>query len=767
MSESGVRTEKLLAAARRGISSRKAAYILAAAAFISGVATVASITGRSGRAYDIDTVLSLLYVDGILLLLLSVVVVRRLLQIWMERRRGAAGAGLHVRLVGLFSLVAVTPGILVVVFSALFLNFGMQSWFSERVRTALNDSLVVARAYLFEHRNKIQTDAFALANQLNQNSAALMRNRALFDDFLSSQSALRSLSEAVVLDSGGRVMARAQFSLISEIENLPIDAVAKAANGNIVVLDSADDQRMRALVKLNRFVDAFLLVERLVDPRVTAHIDQINKAVSSYRKMESERSGIQVSFIIIFVMVALLLLLAAGWVGLTVARQLARPISNLITAAGEVSDGNLDYRVDAGPETDEISALGHAFNTMTGQLQAQQRGLIDANRELDERRRFTETVLAGVSAGVIGLDPEGRVNLPNRPASELLGLEMAGYVDHPLAEVVPEMAALIAAAKEAPQRTHQAEIRIVRRDGFRTLLVRIAAETLESEVIGYVVTFDDVTDLLSAQRKAAWADVARRIAHEIKNPLTPIQLSAERLKRKYQDEITSDPETFITCTDTIVRQVEDIGRMVDEFSAFARMPQPTMKWEDAVEICREAVFLERNRNPEIQIETELPDRPIALNCDSRQISRALTNVIKNAAESIEARIAAADAPKFDGMIKVTLKADDEENRRAGIDAAPILIVVEDNGRGLPVDRERLTEPYVTTREKGTGLGLAIVRKIMEDHDGSLLLQDRAGGGAVVTLVLARAAGEDDRGTDIGGGDGLASESTVKLTGGVA
>ncbi len=755
MNDAGATTEKLLAASRRIFSSRKTAYALAALAFISGVATVISITGRSGRAYDIDTVLSLLYVDGILLLLLGAIVIRRLMQIWSERRRGAAGSGLHVRLVALFSLVAVTPGILVVVFSALFLHFGMQSWFSERVRTALNDSIVVAKAYLFEHRNKIQTDALALANELNQNAAALMRNQRLFSDVLSQQSALRSLSEAVVLDSSGQVLARGQFSLLTEIEGLPAGVLRSADDGGIAVIDSKDDERLRAVIKLNRFVDAYLLVERLVDPRVSNHVDNITTAVASYRKMEKERSGIQVSFIIIFVMVALLMLLAAGWVGMTVARQLARPISALISAAEEVSEGNLDYRVDAEPRTDEIGMLGHAFNEMTGQLQAQQRGLIEANRELDERRRFTETVLSGVSAGVVGLDPDGRIHLPNRSASELLAMDLEDHIGEPLADLVPEMAELIERAKETPQRTQQAEIRLVRREGLRTLLVRIAGETLETETIGFVTTFDDVTDLLSAQRKAAWADVARRIAHEIKNPLTPIQLSAERLKRKYADEIETDPETFRTCTDTIVRQVEDIGRMVDEFSSFARMPQPTFKVENLTEICREAVFLERNRNPDTEIEAELPDQPLPVRCDSRQISRALTNILKNAAESIEGRLAETGGDEA-GRIRVILRLPD------GV-LDEVAIVVEDNGKGLPDERENLTEPYVTTREKGTGLGLAIVHKIMEDHEGRVVLENRDGGGARVSLVMPVGDMEETAGDPAP--EDTAMETAVTLSGG--
>jgi two-component system nitrogen regulation sensor histidine kinase NtrY len=747
MSEPGATTEKLLAAARRFMTSRKTAFGLAAAACASGVATVLSLTAPSGRSYDIETVLALLYVDGILLLLLAAVVIRRLVQIWMERRRGEAGSGLQVRMVLLFSLVAVTPGILVVVFSALFLNFGMQGWFSERVRTALAESEWVSKAYQIEHRTKIETDAFAVANDLNQNAPILMQNREVFNDELSAQAALRSLSEAVVLDGAGQVLARARFSLLPSIENLPVEAIARADQGGIAVIDSRNEERLRAVIKLNRFIDTYLLVERLVDPRVMNHIDRIQKAFNAYKKMESERSGIQVSFIIIFVMVALLLLLAAGWVGLTVARQLARPISDLIGAAREVSDGNLNIRVEAGEESDEIGRLGHAFNNMTGQLQAQQRGLIEANRELDTRRRFTETVLAGVSAGVIGLDPDGKISLPNRSASELLSLELSEHIGEPLAEVVPEMAELLKVALLAPQRPHQEEIQLMRRDGMRTLLTRITGETLQSEVIGYVVTFDDVTDLLSAQRKAAWADVARRIAHEIKNPLTPIQLSAERLRRKYQGEITSDPETFKTCTDTIVRQVEDIGRMVDEFSAFARMPQPIMRPENLSDICREAVFLERNRNPEIKLELTMPDNAVSVRCDSRQISGALTNIIKNAAESIEGHIAEGGLERAAGWIGVTLQQGDRE-----FDNDMVRIVVEDNGKGLPADRERLTEPYVTTREKGTGLGLAIVRKIMEDHRGRLILESREPEGAKVTLAIY--AGDD---IDIGANDSASEE----------
>ncbi len=735
---------------QRASASRKTAYALAILAILSGAATVLTIVERPGQTSDINTVLSLLYIDGILFLLLGAVVARRLAQVWSDRRRGAAGSGLQVRLVVLFSLVAVTPAILVAVFSALFLHFGMQSWFAERVRTALNQSQVVAQAYLADHRRIIEADAFALANELNVNASQLMRSRALFENVLSTQSAFRSLTEAVVLDGTGHILARAHFSLAEKIENLPVQALNKASQGKIAVLDSENVDRMRALIKLNRFIDAFLLVERYVDPRVINHIESIRKAVTEYQTMEKERSGIQVSFIIIFLMVSLLLLLAAAWIGLTVSSQLAGPISNLISATDEASQGNLRVRVEVGEDTDEISSLGRAFNNMTNELESQREGLVTANRELDERRRFTETVLSGVSAGVIGLDAVGRIHLSNRSASELLSRNLGAMVGAVISEAVPEMEELFAKVMAAPARTHQEEIGLDSPIQHRTLLSRMAAEYLDGEIIGYVVTFDDVTDLLSAQRKAAWADVARRIAHEIKNPLTPIQLSAERLQRKYRDEVASDPDIFKTCTDTIIRQVSDIGRMVDEFSSFARMPQPLIYDENIVEICREAAFLERNRNTDLRFEIDLPDTPIIVNCDRRQIAQALTNLLKNASESIEARLTNKSLSSEPGQITLRLINGVSDMAPQGETNGAVSIIIEDNGVGLPLDRGRLTEPYVTTREKGTGLGLAIVRKIMEDHHGRFVMDDRPDGGASVSMIFENA--EDRRKTGSNGTD---------------
>jgi two-component system nitrogen regulation sensor histidine kinase NtrY len=363
---------------------------------------------------------------------------------------------------------------------------------------------------------------------------------------------------------------------------------------------------------------------------------------------------------------------------------------------------------------------------MTYQIESQQRELREANRQLDERRRFTETVLTGVSAGVIGLDSLGRVNLPNRSASALLGTDLEQAIGQDLAEVAPEMAGLLDEAERRPDRLAQSQVELIRGNSTRTLLVRIAAEHNGRDISGFIVTFDDITELLSAQRKAAWADIARRIAHEIKNPLTPIQLAAERLRRRYLKEIKSDVETFTVCTDTIVRHVGDIGRMIDEFSSFARMPTPVLKPENLVEIVHRAVFLQRTAHPEIVFEPVFPAGPVAVNCDARLVGQALINIVKNAIESIEAR-RAEDSASPTGCIRVSVAEADGQ----------AAVIIEDNGKGLPQHgREQLTEPYVTTRTKGTGLGLAIVKKIMEDHHGELVLEDGETEGARVSLHFA-------------------------------
>jgi two-component system nitrogen regulation sensor histidine kinase NtrY len=705
---------------------RKLAVVLALAALISGIATYVVITSKPPFGPDPNTVLLLLNLDLVLLLLLGAVVARRLVALWVERRRGMAGARLHVRFVALFSLLAVTPTIVVAVFSFLFFNFGIQNWFSETVRTAVMESRAVAYAYLEEHQNVIRADISAMAADLSRETPTLIGNPQRFNQLVATQARVRSLSEAMVFDRYGRVLARSSISFALEFDPVPEWAMAEARSGMIAVLTSENDDRVRAITQLDDHGNAFLYVGRFIDPRVIGHLERTERAVAEYSNLEGRRSGIQITFALVFLVVALLLLLAAVWAALMLANRLARPLGGLVEAAERVRGGDLSVQVDDRQSGDEMDTLSRAFNRMTRQLHSQRGELVEANRQLETRRRFTEMVLAGVSAGVIGLDRNGAINLPNRSASILLDVDLDQWIGDDLASAIPEMAELLDQVRSGDGRSVEGQVEILRDGRKRTLIVRLAAERAGDDTQGYVVTFDDITELLSAQRKAAWADVARRIAHEIKNPLTPIQLSAERLKRRYAKEITSDPQTFDLCTDTIIRQVGDIGRMVDEFSSFARMPAPVMRAEDVGDICRQAVFLQRSARPDLQFGLHLPEEGrVPVRCDRRQITQALTNLLQNAVDSIDGR-EAADGALPQGKVEVRLIA-------AG---NVVRIVVEDNGRGLPKDgRERLTEPYVTTRLKGTGLGLAIVKKIMEDHGGDLLLDDGPEGGARITLVI--------------------------------
>jgi len=711
--------------ARRVGLERKLALTLLVMAVASGLTTYAELTGNIGALRSRATIW-LLLVDLIVLLLLGTVLARRLVALWAERRSGLAGARLHARMVLLFSLAAVTPTIIVAVFTTLFLNYGIDTWFSARVSTAVNDSLLVAQAYLQEHQQRLGDEALAMASDLQRQGPSLQFNRAQLTQLLSLHAELRQLDEAAVIDGRREVLANANLSIVMAFSlDLADWAFNQARAGQVVILPSPTGDRVRALVQLDPVADTFLYVGRLVDPKVLAHVDKASSAAQIYQDLESRRSTMQITFAFVFAVVALLVLCAAIWLALVFSAQLARPLGLLADAAERVRSGDLSVRVEESAVDGEVGGLSRAFNRMTSQLESQRGELIEANAQLDARRRFTELVLAGVSAGVIGLDQAGRIELPNRSARELLGVDLDRCLGQRLADVVPEMASLIEAAMTTPRRSVEGQVDIERAGNRRTLLVRVGAERGEADSERLVVTFDDVTELLRAQRKAAWADVARRIAHEIKNPLTPIQLAAERLKRKYLKQITDDPETFQVCTDTIVRQVGDIGRMVDEFSSFARMPAPVMQDEDVGELCRQALFLQQSAHPQIRYHVALPAGPEMLSCDATQVSRALTNLLQNAADAIESRLSEEPGGPVGEIWLCAARAE----RR-------LTIAIEDNGRGLPnSERHRLTEPYVTTRAKGTGLGLAIVKKIMEDHAGNLILDDRAGGGATVKLIF--------------------------------
>jgi len=687
------------------------ALVLTVAAVLCGIATYAALTETPPFGKDPKIIFWLLNIDLGILLILVTMIALRMVALLSGRRKGQAGSKLHVRLVMIFGVLAAAPAIIMTIFSATFFHYGLQSWFSEKISNAIHQSEAFAEAYMAEHQQVIKADILAMANDLDRSAESLTDNQKGFEKFLQTQSFLRNFSEAVIFDDSGKMILSSGLAFSMAFETLPQFAIEQARLGEVVMLNAAGDERIRALVKLGNFTNSYLFVGRMVDPMVQSRLDATIKAVDEYERLESERSGLQVKMILIFVVVALLLLLAAIWAGLILARQLATPISGLIIAADRVRAGDLTARVTEGDSIDEFEVLARAFNRMTIQIKDQREELIGANRQLDQRRRFTETVLAGVSSGVIGLDKDGRITLANSAAALLFQTEARDLVGQLMTEILPDLDALLSQAQQKPARLTQGEIAYQPKDegGRRALLVRIAIELIGDQDMGAVLTFEDITELQSAQRKSAWADVARRIAHEIKNPLTPIQLSAERLKRKYLKQITDDPETFAQCTDTIIHHVGDIGRMVNEFSSFARMPEAVMKQENMATIIRDMQVFQQQAHPEMSItltgmiENNLP---IYAHVDAQQVRQALTNILQNAIDVM-------NVP--DGKIRITVTSDPAADN--------LVLIINDNGPGLPKDVEpdRLTEPYVTHREKGTGLGLAIVKKIMDDHKGKIIM----------------------------------------------
>jgi len=658
-------------------------------------------------------------VDFVLGISLVALIAWTLVRFFLARQRGHSGSRLHVRLAGTFSAIAIIPVIVVAAFSVITFNLSLESWFNDRVQNVLTHSLEVAQAYEQEHRYILSLDAIAMATDLNDAKPLFDASPLQFSEYLGRQAQLRTISGAFVLQSDGSVLARATADRGPRMRTPPPGAFETARDGRPLIL-AGQDNMVIALIKLDQFDDAYLYIGRPVVPAVIQLLRTANESQSEYLAAVENRGAILLVFALGFTVVALLILLFAVWTGLTAAGRIVSPIGRLVGAAERVSEGDLSARVEVGREDDEIATLGRAFNRMTGQIQTQRDELIEANRQYDRRRRFTEAVLAGVTAGVIGLDAQGRITITNRSALWLLDRERDELVGDALTEAVPEMAPLVAEAMHSEETRAQGEIEIDIGGRTRNLTVQVTGEagvgeeTEDGAAKGYVVTFDDVTDLVSAQRMSAWADVARRIAHEIKNPLTPIQLSAERLRRKYKDEITTDPHVFNQCTDTIIRQVEDIGQMVDEFSAFARMPEAVLKPQDIGEVVREAVFLQHVAFKDTKIEADLPTDHMIANCDARQLHQALINLIKNAAEAVETRRKAENAPDLKGHVLVRLRM---------VAGAPEVEII-DNGCGLPKEQQhRLAEPYVTTREKGTGIGLAIVKKIMEDHGGALVLEN--------------------------------------------
>lgn len=716
---------------------RRAGLAIMVVALISIGVTFAILMGLTTIDPTREVIVTAMTINGALAAVLLGVISVEILKLWQARRRGRAAARLHVRVVALFSVVAAVPAILMAILAAITLDRGLDRWFEERTRQIIDNALTVAQAYLQEHARVLRGDLIAMTNDIDRAKAVYDFEPTRFDQFFATQVSLRGILAAFILDSEGKVVTRVVLDPNADVPLPPADSFFKAKSGDPILIAPGSSNIVGGIMKLSAYDNFYLYAVRAIDPRVVEYLRLAETGASQYQQMESSRFGVQVAFALVYLGVALVLLLSAIWIGFGFANRLVSPIRTLISAADEVAKGNLAVKVRTEKSGGDLANLGTTFNKMTGQLLGQRDALLAANEQIDRRRRFNEAVLSGVSTGVIGIDDEASIMLINRSALELLQLDEIQILNKPLMEVVPELNECIRELLENHgDRLPERQIEIARGGRLRTINVRITTEQSTRREHGFVVTLDDITDLVSAQRNSAWADVARRIAHEIKNPLTPIQLSAERIRRRYGKRIEEDRQVFDQCIDTIVRQVGDIGQMVDEFSSFARMRKPNKSSGDLREAVRDAAFMQSVANPEISVTADVPDTPVKAVFDARLIGQALTNVVKNATEAVSAR-EGEDAPK--GTVKVRLSGEGPDQ------SGRIVIDVIDNGVGLPEEnRSRLLEPYMTTREKGTGLGLAIVRKILEDHGGGIELldapkNDPSDTGTLVRLTLAAKA----------------------------
>ncbi len=685
------------------------------AALLSSVATFFILSGLTPIVPTHNVVVTTLLVNVALILAIVGIVGYQIVKLLKARKRQAAGAGLHFRIAGIFSLVALFPAVLLAFFATVSIDRTFEQIFSTRVKTIVRNSVDVANSYLAEHGQVIRAEMIGAARELEENAELYRENPEAFQRFFSAQAALRAIPSAYLIDRTGSVIAASSDRARETYRFPPAEAIARADEGRVIMIGPEYANGVAALKKLANIEGVFFYAVRPVNPDVIALLQRTQANVNQFGQLEQKRAIVQFVFAAMYGALAFTLLMSAIWIGLLFANRLVTPIRRLIAAAQEVSQGNLNVKLEDGSARDDIGRLGATFKQMTVDLKTQRDDLVSANTMLDERRRFIEAVLSGVTAGVIGLDTQGRVTLVNRSAQELLGLSEEKMVGRPLDEVVPEFGSLLEKSSRQGRKPLQTQVSLVRETGERNFAVRVTRERGDKKDYGIVLTFDDVTELTIAQRTSAWADVARRIAHEIKNPLTPIQLSAERIRRKYADAITTDREIFDRCTETIIRHVGDIGRMVDEFSSFARMPQAVFEDADVRDIVREAVILFQMSRPDIEFVTETPPQPVTALCDRRLLTQAITNLVKNACEAIDSyqqTLTGGETEK--GRVVVRLRVHDQ---RLSID-------VIDNGCGLPKEnRHRLVEPYVTTRQKGTGLGLAIVQRITEQHGGVPELSD--------------------------------------------
>ena len=656
-----------------------------------------------------------LLLDLVYVLLIVGIVLVRILYVLSQRRSRLAGSKLHFRLASVFTTMSLLPTITVAVFATISINLGLEAWFSDRVQSVVGTSLSAARSYADEQQDALIDDIRSVAEHLQnfKKNKALTEDDELRNELASRQIELqRGLKEAFILDGSGNIELRGERSYLFDFEK-PSEQDLSQALTDAVLIDDFNNNELRALIHLKGFGDRYLYLTREVDGTLFNLIDETQKTAVLYQQMENDRTAYLLNFAVLYFALALLLIVSSVLFALWFAERLSKPIGRLAAAANRVGAGELTTQVIEEEGDDEIAQLGRYFNQMTKQLKHQRDTLVKNTEQIEERRRLFDSVLSSVTSGVIVLDPDGYIDFINNSANELLNFSKKEAMQNQLNYIFPESNSLFTKLKSSGADNLQSEIKLVRSGRLENFLVRMTPMNEEAKITGYVVAFDDITNLVSAQRSAAWGDVARRIAHEIKNPLTPIQLSAERIKKKFGPLLSHDSNTLNQMVDVITRQTDDIRRIVDEFSKFARMPKLKLKNEDICALVESVISLQQAGQPTIAINFSKPKAPLIISIDATLLNQAITNLLKNAGEAIEIRKEKKQYPDEEGIINVSLIDESE----------CVLIEISDNGIGWPQDRSRLFEPYVTTREKGTGLGLAIVKKIVEEHGGVLKLEN--------------------------------------------
>lgn len=692
---------------------------------------------------------TILYIDAALVLLVVCIVGYRVFDIIYSNKNSQAGSSFQIKLISIFGILVFVPSFIMTVFAIIFFHGGMDSWFTDKNETVLNESLKVAESYLKEHQKVIANDALSLAQMLELKLPILPRYEDIHDNFLNTLIQMKSLEDAILFDDEQNVIARSDYSYSLEFILVKTEDLELAKKKGVVLIDTSDNQYVVALACLdiydtgilsNDFKEektkdvitkpvirhAFLLVRRHIDKNVIDYIEKTKTAVSDYNSIQERRINIEASFAFIFFLIAMLLVLSAIGIAINLGEKIIRPIGELIDAANKIKVGNYKVRVKEDSKSDdEIMVLQKTFNEMVGKIKTQHSSLKKINKDLDNRIQFIENVLYGVSSGVVGVNNSRKIYIFNKFAGKLFNFKK----DADISDFIPNISPLLDDAIKNKEQIITQSIVIKKINGNRVLSLKAV---FVNKLNGFIITFEDLTELTAVQKKAAWSDVARKIAHEIKNPLTPIQLSIERILRKFEPEV-KDKQQLRDITNTIVSQVGVIKRLINDFSTFSKMPDPVLNKHSIEDILNNVVLLQKTANQDIDfiINNEVDDTIVL--CDDNLITQALMNIIKNSVNAIH----------FEKEERSSVESSENKRYVINIELSYyenfLKILINDNGPGFPEEYiDKITDPYFSFIPNGTGLGLAIVQKIINDHSAKITFKNRTDmKGASVEILLKK------------------------------